>query len=345
MIATRKVHQLDISTSTANIQQQKDNTKSSSLHKSKSQSTASMAKFADKYFCTGSRLGSGGFGTVYTGVRKSDQLQVAVKVVDKSKVTEWCRPNGSDQLIPLEIALLQQVSHIKGVNKLLDYFEQSRTFIMVLERPDNCMDLFDFISEKKILSENTARAFFKQILETVNEVHKAGVVHRDIKDENLLVNTKTGQLHLIDFGSGAFLKDTVYTDFDGTRVYSPPEWIKLHRYHAVPAAVWSMGILLYDMVCGDIPFELDEQICRAQLSFKSHLSQEVRSLISQCLSIQPAHRPSIEQIFQHPWLRAEKTSSLSSVEDISSMIPQKISAANSSGSMESKTSTSSEESL
>lgn len=86
------------------------------------------------------------------------------------------------------------------------------------------MDLFDYISEKKVLPENTARAFFRQILETVHEVHKAGVVHRDIKDENLLVNTKTGQLHLIDFGSGAFLKESVYTEFDGEfllQIYLP----------------------------------------------------------------------------------------------------------------------------
>jgi len=115
----------------------------------------------------------------------------------------------------MEVALLKKVSHIPGVNKLMDYFEQNRSFILVLQRPQNCVDLFDYISEKKVLSENTARAFFRQILDTINAVHQAGVVHRDVKDENLLVNVKTGELQLIDFGSGAFLKDTVYTDFDG----------------------------------------------------------------------------------------------------------------------------------
>merc|ERR1712088_763219 len=147
-------------------------------------------------------------------------------------------------------------------------------------------------------------ALIKQILDTITTIHKRGIVHRDIKDENILIDPKTFKTKIIDFGSGDYIEDKVYTRFQGTRVYSPPEWINSRAYRPEGLTVWSLGVLLYDMVCGDVPFESDAQISRAHLTWfpQLKLSEEVKSLIIGCLKVDTSERLTLAKIAAHPWL-------------------------------------------
>ena len=187
-----------------------------------------MVEF-DKKYTTSSLLGKGGFGSVYAGYRNHDHLPVAIKVINKNRVI-----HAKNDRIPIEVTLMQMTSHIEGAIKLLEYYELPDCFMLILERmmskvgaskdikttSASVQDLFDFITEKGMLEEQLARNFFRQVVETVLACHRKGVVHRDIKDENLLVDLRTMDLKLIDFGSGAYIKAGDYTDFDGKCLYN-----------------------------------------------------------------------------------------------------------------------------
>ncbi|NWZ16592.1 PIM1 kinase, partial [Agelaius phoeniceus] len=163
----------------------------------------------------GPQLGSGGCGTVFSGIRLSDGSPVAIKRVARESVLQWDQlPDGTR--VPMEIVLMEKVgSGCSNIIQLLDWFELPDSFVLVLERPEAWQDLLQFLLEQEFLCEEMARWLFVQVLEAVRHCTACGVLHRDIKPENLLVDPESGDLKLIDFGCGTFLQERAYTRFAG----------------------------------------------------------------------------------------------------------------------------------
>jgi serine/threonine protein kinase len=110
---------------------------------------------------------------------------------------------------------MYKVSNCKNCIKIIDYIEKKDRYIIIMERPEHCVDLWDYIYEKGPLNENIARIFFKQILESVLAMKLNGVLHRDIKDENILIDLKNGQIKIVDFGAGTHYTTEDLNDFQG----------------------------------------------------------------------------------------------------------------------------------
>ncbi|XP_058717383.1 serine/threonine-protein kinase pim-1-like [Poecile atricapillus] len=255
----------------------------------------------------GSLLGRGGFGSVFAATRLSDGAPmssgVAIKKVPRDRIRRWGElPDGTRA--PLEIVLMDRVSSgCAAVIQLLEWLELPDSFLLVLERPQRCQDLSHLLAEWRFLQEEEARGLFCQVLEAVQHCTSCGVMHRDIKPENILLDLATGQVKLIDFGCGTFLQDTAYTRFAGTLSYSPPEWFYQRCYHGQAATIWSLGLLLYQLVTGKHPFRKGQQIVWGQIFFPRRLSQECQDVIKRCLSMQPLDRPSLEDLYQDPWIQ------------------------------------------
>ncbi|NWV82887.1 PIM1 kinase, partial [Dasyornis broadbenti] len=140
---------------------------------------------------------------------------VAFKCMSQDCIWHWGElPDGTRA--PLEIVLLHRVSTgFRGIVQLLEWFELPNSFWIMMECPEQSQDLFHFIRARGFLPEEEARVLFHQVLEAVRHCTSCGVLHRDIKPGNILINLCMGQAKLIDFGCGTFLQDTAYTQFAG----------------------------------------------------------------------------------------------------------------------------------
>ena len=248
-------------------------------------------------------IGKGSFGCVYSSVRLADGLQVAVKHIDKVKVNDWRYVGPKHYRLPSEIYLMTKLNQIPGVIRLIDWFETEFSFLIVMELPHNSMDLFEFkkLKQNYMFTDLEVRIIFKQILETLHYCLKLGVVHRDIKPENILINTETLAIRLIDFGAGGYPSVNVRQQFGGTTQYCPPEYLRHKTYYSELQMVWSLGVLLYEMICGDIPFQTEDEVMNSRIdyNFPKCVSNEYKSVIQKCLSRNPLRRPSIRTLLSN----------------------------------------------
>ncbi|XP_048032436.1 serine/threonine-protein kinase pim-2-like isoform X2 [Megalobrama amblycephala] len=265
----------------------------------------------ESLYNVGEMLGSGGFGRVYEGTRKFDGKKVAIKEMLKIDNDRYLHIPGHPKPLVTEVALLLMMRRepiSPYVIHLYEWFEHPQTFTLVMEYPEPCESLRAFITRNPRLCEPAAQVIVLQAMMAVLHCIERGVFHHDIHAQNFLLNKDTFRLKLIDFGCGQLFSSDGYESkiYIGAPTYCPPEVLTEPRFHAIPTNVWALGVLLYKMVNGCLPFRSRREITQAKITFQnSTLSEECTDLISQCLARDPTKRPTLEQMFQHEWITSD----------------------------------------
>ncbi|XP_076628518.1 maternal embryonic leucine zipper kinase [Colletes latitarsis] len=249
-------------------------------------------------------IGSGGFAKVKLATHIATGEKVAIKIMDKTAL-------GDDlPRVKLEVEALKTLLH-QHICRLYQVIETETHYFMVMEYCSGG-ELFDHIVEKNRLSETESRKFFRQIVSAVAYLHSLGYAHRDLKPENVLLDREEN-LKLIDFGLCAKPKNGIESHLQtscGSPTYAAPELILGKKYLGSEVDIWSMGVLLYALLCGFLPFDDNsiENLYRKILSGKydepSWLSSSSRRLIRAMLQIDPKKRITIQELCNHPWITA-----------------------------------------
>lgn len=260
---------------------------------------------------TGRTLGSGTYAIVKEAIHINTGKYYACKVINK-KLME-----GREHMVRNEIAVLKRISSgHPNIVTLHDYFETSHNLYLCF---DLCTggELFDRICAKGNYYEADAANLVRTIFEAVKYIHEAGIVHRDLKPENLLFRTQAEEADIMiaDFGLSRVMESeklSLLTEICGTPGYMAPEIFK-KTGHGKPVDVWAMGVITYFLLAGYTPFDRDTQqqemeaIMVGDYKFEpeeywANVSDTARSFVTECLTVDPASRPTAAGALQHKWL-------------------------------------------
>lgn len=255
-------------------------------------------------------MGQGAYGQVkLVRLKKLPSNKMVLKYVTKKRilVDTWTRDRRLGT-VPLEIHVLDFLRRDgykhPNIVEMEGFFEDDvNYYIEMIPHGLPGMDLFDYIELKANMDESECRNIFKQVVSAIHHLHtKALVVHRDIKDENVVLDGE-GRIKLIDFGSAAYIKNGPFDVFVGTIDYAAPEVLQGKSYRGKEQDIWALGILLYTIVYKENPFYSVDEILDHPLRIPFlPFSEECIDLIRKMLDRDVDYRLTITEIIEHPWM-------------------------------------------
>ncbi|XP_013999289.1 MAP/microtubule affinity-regulating kinase 3 isoform X3 [Salmo salar] len=255
-------------------------------------------------------IGKGNFAKVKLARHILTGREVAIKIIDKTQLN----PTSLQKLFR-EVRIMKILNH-PNIVKLFEVIETEKTLYLVMEYASGG-EVFDYLVAHGRMKEKEARAKFRQIVSAVQYCHQKHIVHRDLKAENLLLDADMN-IKIADFGfSNEFVMGSKLDTFCGSPPYAAPELFQGKKYDGPEVDVWSLGVILYTLVSGSLPFdgqnlkELRERVLRGKYRIPFYMSTDCENLLKRFLVLNPAKRGTLEvreegqnQIMKDRWINA-----------------------------------------
>uniref|UniRef100_UPI00373FE4B9 MAP/microtubule affinity-regulating kinase 3 n=1 Tax=Homo sapiens TaxID=9606 RepID=UPI00373FE4B9 len=248
-------------------------------------------------------LGKGNFAKVKRARHILTGREVAIKIIDKTQLN----PTSLQKLFR-EVRIMKILNH-PNIIKLFEVIETEKTLYLIMEYASKG-EVYDYLVEHGRMKEKEARSKFRQIVSAVQYCHQKRIVHRDLKAENLLLDADMN-IKIADFGfSNEFTKGGKLDTFCGSPPYAAPELFQGKKYDGPEVDVWSLGVILYTLVSGSLPFdgqnlkELRERVLRGKYRIPFYMSTDCENLLKRFLVLNPIKRGTLEQIMKDRWINA-----------------------------------------
>ncbi|XP_028809367.1 MAP/microtubule affinity-regulating kinase 3 isoform X2 [Denticeps clupeoides] len=248
-------------------------------------------------------IGKGNFAKVKLARHILTGREVAIKIIDKTQLN----PTSLQKLFR-EVRIMKILNH-PNIVKLFEVIETEKTLYLVMEYASGG-EVFDYLVAHGRMKEKEARAKFRQIVSAVQYCHQKHIVHRDLKAENLLLDADMN-IKIADFGfSNEFTLGNKLDTFCGSPPYAAPELFQGKKYDGPEVDVWSLGVILYTLVSGSLPFdgqnlkELRERVLRGKYRIPFYMSTDCENLLKRFLVLNPTKRGTLEQIMKDRWINA-----------------------------------------